>query len=199
MTTCKRKVGRPASDPLRNAEIVKLYLGGQTAAEVGCRHNLSPAGVWYILRQFGISREQGGKAEAGRKAAAFRKFAQQYRHPFRALERHDANLSAFESLAQAVEAIQRFTEQKERAQQRQIGWEFSFCEWWQIWADSGLWKLRGRAHAASAVMARHGDIGPYKAGNVYITTLSRNFSESWESSPNRIHGGRLKKFAAARC
>lgn len=63
-------------------------------------------------------------------------------------------------------ARDRYNVQKHSAvKKRNIAWEITFEEWYQIWLDSGHWKERGRG---GYVMARHGDKGPYRADNVEI-------------------------------
>jgi hypothetical protein len=108
-------------------------------------------------------------------------------------ETYGVSVSDFDSLEQMMLAQKRFIEQRQRASQRGIEWKFDFSGWWRVWKDSGLWESRGRQSASSAVMARRGDIGPYSKENVYIITLSDNFSEAWKSAPNRGERGRFKR------
>jgi len=96
--------------------------------------------------------------------------------------------SEFDSPEQMRFAAQRFTEQRARAKDRALGFELTFSQWWSLWKESGHWNDRGRSRADSYVMARRGDIGPYAIGNVYITTLSQNFIESWQTAPDRMTG-----------
>jgi predicted DNA-binding transcriptional regulator AlpA len=53
------------------------------------------------------------------------------------------------------------------AQKRDIPFQLSFEEWFQIWQDSGHWQERG-CHKGQYVMHRFGDTGPYALGNVTI-------------------------------
>jgi len=66
-----------------------------------------------------------------------------------------------------------FESQRNNARKRGIGWELTFEQWWTIWRESGKWEQRGKTKGCY-VMARPGDLGPYKVGNVYITTHSDN-------------------------
>lgn len=186
------KRGRPYSDVNRDNQIITLFRAGKTAVEIRSQFGLTVSGVCDVLKRHGVDRSEGGKSEIARQRAARRKYADGFRKAFEFVEKTGMNLSAFESLDALSIAHQRFCEQRMRANQRKIGWELSFADWWEIWSESGLWHMRGRQHANSAVMARRGDIGPYSVGNVYIITLSDNFVESWESAPNRCHGGRVK-------
>jgi hypothetical protein len=63
-------------------------------------------------------------------------------------------------------ARDRYNVQKHSAvKKRNIPFEITFEEWYQIWLDSGHWEERGRG---GYVMARKGDKGPYAVGNVDI-------------------------------
>ncbi len=95
--------------------------------------------------------------------------------------------SEFDSSEQMRVAAKRFQDHRSRAVERGIAFEFTFMQWWRVWKESGRWDERGRKRADSYVMARPGDKGPYSVGNVYITTLSQNFIESWRTSPGRMN------------
>lgn len=60
-----------------------------------------------------------------------------------------------------------YNAQRGNAKEREIGFEITFDEWWTIWEPH--YHLRGRG-TNSLCMARQGDVGPYKVGNVYICT-----------------------------
>lgn len=89
-------------------------------------------------------------------------------------------LEFFDDEDQGPRAYKRFAKQRGHAKERGIGWELTFAEWWGIWRESGRWNERGCASGDAAVMARHGDQGPYAHGNVRIRTLTQNFAESRE-------------------
>jgi hypothetical protein len=55
--------------------------------------------------------------------------------------------------------------------------KFSFDEWLMIWIESGHWHERGR-HKDEYVMARKGDLGHYKKGNVDIVLSGTNSGEA---------------------
>lgn len=55
-------------------------------------------------------------------------------------------------------------------------WEISFAEWCEVWEASGKWDERGN-FAEGYVMARNGDEGPYKVGNVRIAPHVENVAE----------------------
>jgi hypothetical protein len=56
---------------------------------------------------------------------------------------------------------------------RNIPWELTFKQWWNIWKRSGHWDERGR-NKNNYCMARIGDAGPYSVDNVLIITNSEN-------------------------
>lgn len=70
-------------------------------------------------------------------------------------------------------ATKAYRQQKNTAYWRGIEWEISFKDWWEIWQQSGKWGERGRTKGCY-VMARYGDVGPYKVGNVVIQTHGEN-------------------------
>lgn len=90
----------------------------------------------------------------------------------------------------------RFLYQRQAAAKRGIGWEITFAEWLSIWMDSGLWDQRG-VGIGTYCMSRHGDIGPYKVGNVSIKATVENSREGIErarpamrANPHRKGGGK---------
>lgn len=185
-------MARPYADQQRDAEIISLFRSGLTTTALAPRYGITATGIATVLKRHGIDRNEGGKAVTGRINAQTRVEDSSMRRLERLAQRYDCKLSDFDTPEQMRFARRRFIEQRMRARQRRIEWVISFVEWWGIWQKSGLWNVRGREHSESAVMARRGDVGPYSNGNVYIITLSANFTESWASAPNRIHGGRLK-------
>lgn len=72
----------------------------------------------------------------------------------------------------------RFVTQKANAQRRDIPWELTFEQWWQLWKESGKWEQRGRTYGCY-VMARLNDEGPYALGNVRIILHQKNSKEAY--------------------
>lgn len=70
-----------------------------------------------------------------------------------------------------------FSCQRRNAIARDIEWKLTLAQWWGIWTESGKWDQRGRERGLW-VMARHGDVGPYAEGNVFICTHSQNLSDA---------------------
>lgn len=70
----------------------------------------------------------------------------------------------------------KYKNHKGRAARQGIGFEFTFKAWLKIWYESGHLENRGPG-AEQYVMARIGDVGPYKVGNVKIITRRANIAE----------------------
>jgi hypothetical protein len=69
-----------------------------------------------------------------------------------------------------------FTNQRDAAKVRGIGWNLTFEEWLNIWINSGHLHERGQA-SHEYCMSRHGDKGKYEIGNVRIITNKENIVE----------------------
>jgi hypothetical protein len=63
----------------------------------------------------------------------------------------------------------------------------SFDEWLQIWESSGHYEKRGNKKGCYC-MARHGDKGPYKIGNVSIIPSTKNVSDAYKNLPGKCGG-----------
>lgn len=70
-------------------------------------------------------------------------------------------------------AKHKFLTQRWFSNKRGIDWNLEFTEWMDIWNSSGKFHLRGRGKGKYC-MARYGDTGSYKVGNVYITLNETN-------------------------
>ena len=75
---------------------------------------------------------------------------------------------------------------RRNAKKRNIEWNITFPEWWNVWKESGKYHLRGRGNGYA--MARYGDSGAYEVGNVYICTGAQNSSDQYlvYSLPERV-------------
>jgi hypothetical protein len=67
----------------------------------------------------------------------------------------------------------RYLSQRTKSFRRGVGWEITFPEWLSIWMESGNWTNRGIG-IGKYCMARHGDVGPYRVGNVSIQLVEVN-------------------------
>jgi hypothetical protein len=71
--------------------------------------------------------------------------------------------------------------QRQSSFKRGIAWEITFPEWLSVWLESGKFEQRG-VGVGSYCMARHGDAGPYKVGNVSIQTCTQNSRDGIEKA-----------------
>lgn len=78
-----------------------------------------------------------------------------------------------------------YAQQRQASKKRGIGWEITFPEWLGVWLESGNWSLRG-VGVGRFCMARHGDSGPYRVGNVSIILSTQN-SRDAVYKPGRKH------------
>lgn len=84
-----------------------------------------------------------------------------------------------------------FTKQRATAKLRGIAWELSFTQWLEFWGDK--LSLRGRS-PDSLVMARLGDEGPYREGNIEMISMRKNCGDARRNSHRRgIKPSRLGK------
>jgi len=79
----------------------------------------------------------------------------------------------------------KYRHHKNLAKGRNIPFELTFIEWWNIWQKSGKWEQRGRKRG-QYVMSRFNDIGPYAINNVEIKTQEDNFREGVTGNKNRL-------------
>jgi hypothetical protein len=79
-------------------------------------------------------------------------------------------------------ARKRYDQQRSNASSRRIPWQIKFPAWIAIWWSSGHWHERGKRRG-QWVMARPGDIGPYREGNVAIVPNAVNASEGHLGKP----------------
>lgn len=81
---------------------------------------------------------------------------------------------------------QRYLYQRQAAFKRGVGWEITFPEWLEIWIASGQWINRGSG-IGKFCMARNGDIGPYKVGNVSIQLCTQNSRDGIKKAHEAIN------------
>lgn len=169
----------------RATMMAALYRQGYTLEQIGAQYGITRERVRQIITgDFALTAKDGG-------ASFLRELKQkewERRAEARCVKKNGCSREELESiravgrealaqgLHEAAHPIRAFTTQRCNARRRGIGWELSLWEWWQIWQQSGKWKLRGRGQGY--VMARDGDAGPYAVGNVFITTAADNSSNS---------------------
>ena len=82
-----------------------------------------------------------------------------------------------------------YGQHKRRARRRGIAFEFTFAKW-VAWWEQKLgpdWMAKRGPRRDQYVMARYGDKGPYKPGNVKCVTASQNGSERRENGSAHHH------------
>jgi hypothetical protein len=188
----KRGRGRPAGPayPERDAKFIELYKEGKTLDEIGKQYGLTREGVRQRLAKMGITKEDGGSAIRMFKKIPDRIIAQQMKKE-KSDQRHFAKWGCSKEFILAISDLPYSNKShplfKYRVHKRNAlrgsaaGFNMTFPEWWKVWQDSGKWELRGRGKGYC--MGRFGDTGPYEVGNVYITTIGKNFSDSYITKP----------------
>ena len=83
---------------------------------------------------------------------------------------------------------------KWNAFKRNVEFNLTYDEWYDIWIKSGKAHLRGSGKGTYC-MARHNDEGPYAVGNVSIVTNKQN---STEGATRRDHAHWLSSIIKAR-
>lgn len=143
--------------------------------EIGDYYGVTRERVRQVLvEELGVSGSDGGAAVRARA----KKEASLARRDQRFLVRYGMTHDEYRRInnAHSPRPIRAFTEQKRNARVRGVEWDLTFAEWWCIWHESGKWSQRGRGRD-KYVMARHGDSGAYRAGNVKIIRFDANNSE----------------------
>jgi len=74
--------------------------------------------------------------------------------------------------------VSAYKRHKQSALKRNIGWEFTFDTWWEIWKP--YFHLRNNG-TNGLCMGRHQDVGPYSPSNVYLTTILGNILDASKS------------------
>lgn len=91
------------------------------------------------------------------------------------MSRSDAHAIRDAEIAKGLpDPLTTYTQHRNNAKRRGIGFELSFADWWAIWAS--CYHNRGRNYG-QFVMARFGDQGAYAVGNVEIKTNTANIKE----------------------
>lgn len=175
----------PWSKPIpdRVIQMSRMFEAGSTYQQIGEYYGVSRQCIQQTLaRYFGTSRECGGQhkkaVEKRSRVASLQEAACLQRHGLSLDEWRDIRRIGREMLAAGRGKYQQplyaFRSQRNAARFRRVEWRLTLGEWWQIWSASGKWDQRGRGQGY--VMCRHGDVGPYAVGNVFIARAIENSS-----------------------
>jgi hypothetical protein len=157
-------MGRPES-PLA-PKVVELGKTGATVNEIAALTGYTDSGVRNLLNRHGIRRATPRSIERVYGCSMDEAVA----------------LNDGARVGEAGSRSSLYRSQRVNALCRGIGWEITFPEWVAVWLESGYWALRGRRRGFYC-MARHGDTGPYKVGNVSIQLFEQNAADALN------HGG----------
>jgi hypothetical protein len=174
----------PQPDPhamTRAGRMAALYSAGQTLQHIGDSYGITRERVRQVLRKHtALTRNDGGSAERARKRILIRAA----RYNDHCLKKWGCGADEYRRIRaigapakNCRRATVAFNRQRQAARQRKIEWKLMLSQWWSIWEASGKWGERGRGQGY--VMCRHGDVGPYAVGNVFI-------ARAIENSSNRI-------------
>lgn len=74
---------------------------------------------------------------------------------------------------------------------RNLNWEFTDDQWFQMWFESGKWLERGTSKGKYC-MCRYNDVGPYSITNVKIDLHGQNTREAGLGNTwGKAHKGRI--------
>lgn len=155
----------------RAQDMLALYRNGETLQQIGDRYDLTRERVRQLLRKYtdSIPREGGTTIRAWlRRVARMNK-----KDEWAQREKGCPSYADYARLRDMRSPTRAFASQRQNASSRNIPWNLTLWEWWQIWEASGHWQERGRTRDAY-VMCRFADAGAYEIGNVYIATAGTN-------------------------
>lgn len=180
------------TDTGKALEIKKLFLSGLTQEEIGIQFGVSRQRISQILQQTNTQACDGGISLL----ASIKKENDFQKRKARFLRTY--GLEENEFITEQIQKLHKsYKHQKHGARMRGIGWELDFCEWINIWGDSGRLMFRGRGKNMFC-MGRFGDSGPYKNGNVYVCSNLQNAKDIWANKPDmkiRTFSGRIRNFS----
>lgn len=161
-------------DEVKLRKIYSEFLTGTSMIDLAGKYGVTRQAISFNFHKYGLSTKVGGF----KKSVANRRMTEEIeRNAARDIRCMHAFGVKFSESRQVPRGIRdRYREQKRQASYRGISWEISLLEWLKIWSDSGNFGKRGKS-LGYYVMARLGDLGPYKVGNVKIVTCSENIKE----------------------
>ena len=168
-----------AARKIKATQMASYYTAGETLQQIGDRYGITRERVRQLIKQVGLAGKDGGQAAKSRAVAFLRAAKGRERRDERTQPIYGCGYQELIRLNGGLiksahgSPAHRYLFQRKNAQIRGIGWEITFPEWIGLWNESGHWSERGQGRSRYC-MARFNDEGPYKLGNVYITTCADN-------------------------
>jgi hypothetical protein len=165
----------------RNAQMEEMYRSGETLESIASVFDVTRERVRQVVKSRGVpskaaqiirSIASAEKKEFQRKGIWDKRCASIYGCTYEIA----SDLNDGKKFSQPGGRARFYVEQRRNAIRRGIPWEITFPQWVEVWRESGRWDERGRS---GYVMARVGDSGPYKVGNVEIITQSQNSKDGY--------------------
>lgn len=154
----------------RDRIILFEFTNGKSMMSIAKEHGFSQPLVNKVLKRYGRGAKDGGVYTRGLlRVTKRRKFVAGWGCTF------DQAMSLT-----SPEHRKGFHNHRFSAAQRGIDFDFTLIGWVLFWEQSGKWEKRG-IHKGCFVMARKGDIGPYRADNVEIITNAENVAQMFEN------------------
>ncbi len=173
----------------RAEKMATKYRIGATLREIGDYYGITRERVRQIMTgELGITWKDGGvhhRMKARREAAKARKdqqYIRKYGMTFAQYKKINPDSSDYYG-----SPIGKHRRQLQNARNRDIEWNLTFAEWWEIWQQSGKWQERGRGRGY--VMSRYEDKGAYVVGNVRIIPGPENNSEYIRRYWKQVYSG----------
>lgn len=152
------------------------FKSGETLKEIGRIYGVTREYVRQVIKKHGgLVGCHGGQSVVTNNNRIIREAKLDAKY----IKKHGCSYAQYRMLIKN-KATRRFAEQKRNAAERGVEWKFKgVWDWWIIWDESGKWAERGRGQGKYC-MARHGDLGAYEAGNVFICLCVENNSNRKE-------------------
>ena len=161
-------------DPEKLKEIHRQYMAGKTMYELAKENGVTKQAISYNFRRHGLSTENGGAIKRTKLKKIDKKVASHSKKNAASLRIFGVAYTDSQKISRVYR--DKYRNQRKRAFARGIGWEITLLEWMDVWIRSGKLEHRGIG-VDKYVMARRGDIGPYRLDNIYIITSSDNIKE----------------------
>lgn len=163
----------------KHKDYIKRFLAGETMQEIADSYGFTRQAIFNVLKKYGITAQDGGKYIAIRKRENEKRinkekyYEDMYSYPYKKIKEIKKEYGS--------KPFRAYKMQSYNALNRNIAWELSFREWWELWQKSEKWDKRG-CYYGQYVMARNGDTGPYRIDNVKIVLNTENIIEYYSNT-----------------